>query len=195
MNKFFNSVWVKCISCLLLIIMISGGLLSVISDLLYVSPEERTGRAIKKIYGEEMPYTEIYNEEKDPLIKYDCGVINTIYEISGEKSYVLFKTTGNAGYKNGTISLWVNVLVEDGKYSIDKVILNEFDKQTLMSRLTTEFYDNYKLSDVKDAYLNGKLFTPELGHGEYSNPITGATYSANAANNAVNCVINYLGVN
>ena len=63
-----------------------------------------------------------------------------------------------------------------------------------MSKLTSSFYGNYNLTDVTSAYESGELFTTDV-NAPNSNPITGATKSANAANNAVNCVISYLGEN
>ena len=49
--KFFKSTWFKCIAVLLSRAVVLGGLLAILNDLLYVSPEERTGRAFEKIYG------------------------------------------------------------------------------------------------------------------------------------------------
>ena len=190
---FFSSIWFRCISTLLIIIVISGGLLSVLSDVLYVSDEERTGRAIKKIYGE----IEDYNIVPTTEFADDKGQINTIYEVkvSENETYLLFNATGNEGYKGGTISLWISVKEnEDATLSINKVLLDSFDKQTLMGKLTSTFYSNFALQDITDTYEKGEYFTTDSSK-ENSNPVSGATMSANAAINAVNCVINYLGEN
>ncbi len=196
MKKFFSSIWFRCIFTLLAIALISGGLLSGLNDLLYVSSEERTGRAVKKIYGEVENYETVYDRDSfDFTIEYDFGRIDKIYEVQkdADNSYILFKSTGYQGYKGGTISLWISVTEsEEGVLSIEKVILDGYEKQTLMSKLTSSFYGNFGLEDVTKAYENGELFTTDAG-AENSNPITGATMSANAANNAVNCVITYLG--
>ena len=42
----------KCTAFLLILAVLLGGILAVLNDVLYVSSEERTARAIKKIYGE-----------------------------------------------------------------------------------------------------------------------------------------------
>ena len=55
--KTIKSPWIKCTACLLLIAVISGALLAMLNDLLFVSAYERTARAIRKIYGEEKEYT------------------------------------------------------------------------------------------------------------------------------------------
>ena len=193
MKNFFSSIWFKCISTLLIIIVISGGLLSVLSDVLYVSPEKRTERAIKKIYGK----IEDFNQIPITDFTYDKGQINTIYEVkvNENETYLLFNATGNEGYKGGTISLWISVKEnEGGSLSVNKVLLDSFEKQTLMGKLTSTFYGNFTLEDITDTYEKGEFFTTDTNK-ENSNPISGATMSANAAINAVNCVITYLGEN
>ena len=58
-KQFFKSQAFKCIIVLLVIALISGGLLAILNDVLYVSEEERTMRAIEKVYGKEMKYEEL----------------------------------------------------------------------------------------------------------------------------------------
>ncbi|MCQ2387579.1 MAG: hypothetical protein MJ066_03940 [Clostridia bacterium] len=188
MNKLKNNIWFKCISILLCIALISGGLLAILNDLLYVSPEERTSRAISKIYNEQKEYKVITEEE----IEYNSvGKINKIYEIEGD---LLFQSTGYNGYKNGTITVWVKIVLEKDSYNIDKVLLESYEKQTLMSKLGDSFYNKFEITDVTEKYKNGESFTPN-GSGEMSNPVSGATYSATAGTNAVNTVIKWLGEN
>ena len=198
MSDFFKSAWFRCISVLLVIAVVLGGLLAVLNDVLYVTSEERTGRAIKKIYGENKEYSVTLDVDgEDEKIEYDCGSINKIFIVGDKKSGsydTLFQTTGYQGYKNGTITVWVKVAHSEGKAVIDKVILESYDKQTLMSKLDSTYYNAY-LTDVTTAYKDGKKFTTTPNNGEFSNPVSGATFSANAGNNAVNCVINYLGEN
>ena len=187
--KVFNNVWFKCIACLLAIAVISGALLALLSDLWNVSPETRTARAIEKIYGEEKEYSVTLDVDKvdknDKAIEYDgVGKINKIYEVGSD---LLFQTTGYKGYKEGTITLWIKVVTDGEKYSVDKVLLQSFEKQTLMSKLTGDFYGKFTLTDVTETYKNEHYFSSE------NNPVSGATYSATAACNAVNCVIRYLG--
>ena len=76
-----------------------------------------------------------------------------------------------------------------------KVILEKFDKQTLMSKLGASYYGKFSLIDITDAYNSGKLFAPTEDDNVILNPVSGATKSANAGCNAVNCVIKYVGVN
>ena len=202
MAKFFKSDWFKCVAVLLVLAVVLGGLLAVLSDVLFVSPTERANRAIKKIYGSEMQYTaelDIDGENKDnPLYYYQpndntkkIGQINKVYKIANGD--ILFQSVGYDGYKGGTITLWVKVIVgDDNKYAIDKVVLESYDKQTLMSKLDGTYYGGFRLTDVTKAYNENKFFTTD-SEGGINNPVSGATYSANAGNNAVNCVIQYVG--
>ena len=197
--SFFKTAWFKCIACLLSIAVISGALLAVLNDALAVSPEMRTMRAIKKIYGEEKEYSVVLDidskdDTKNVAIVYDgVGSVNKIYEI--DNGDILFQATGYEGYKNGTITLWIRTAKTGNDYSIEKVILEKYEKQTLMSKLTGDFYNGFKLIDATAAYNDGSLFTARDKTAENYNPVSGATYSANAACNAVNCVIRYLGEN
>lgn len=185
MSKFFKSVWFKCIFVLLAIALVSGGLLAVFNDVLYITPKERTGRAIKKIYGEKKEYSIVFDKDNgDDVTEYDFGAIEKYYTVGEDK---LFKATGYNGYKNGTVTLWIKVTAKDGKNVIDKVILESYEKQTLMSKLGNDYYDGF-LKDVTDSY-----FTVDANGGDYSNPVSGATKSATAGINAVNCVIKFLG--
>ncbi|MDY6366975.1 MAG: hypothetical protein SPL13_00430 [Clostridia bacterium] len=191
MKKFFSSTWFKCISVLLVISLIAGGLLAILNDVLYVTSEERTMRAIKKIYGEEKQYSKLLDVDDgdEALSCEDYGVIEKIFtvgDVSSDNYDLLFRSTGNHGYKNGTITLWIQVNFSSGVSKIEKVILESFTKQTLMSKLGSEYYsgfagdtDDYFTTDEKDADKN------------YA-PVSGATKSATAAVNAVNCVIYYL---
>ncbi|MBO4251732.1 MAG: hypothetical protein J5911_03610 [Clostridia bacterium] len=190
--KFYKTVWFKCIACLLVIALISGASITVLANLWEVSATERTARAIKKIYGEEKEYSVILDADgEDEIIEYDgVGTVNKVYDVSGD---LLFRTTGYKGYKNGTITLWIKAAKNGETYAIDKIILQSAEKQTLMSKLSGDFYDGFKLTDVTAAYNDKSFFSASDKTATNYNPVSGATYSATAATNAVNCVIRYLG--
>lgn len=192
MRSLFKNVWFKCITALLLIAAVSGGLLSVLNDVLFVSAEERTDRAIIKIYGELKQYDVEYDaaEGGAETIDYGYGRIDKVFTVDNGADY-LFKTTGYRGYKEGTITLWVRVSVNGGVYSIEKVVLESYEKQTLMSKLDGEYYGKFRLSDVTAEYKAGRLFSATDEDKNY-NAVSGATFSATAGNNAVNCVLKYL---
>ena len=202
--NFFKSVWFKCACCLLSIFLIAGGSLAILSNLLYVSPEERTTRALDKIYDFEITLSandfildvDGEDEEKKKEISTPYGEISKILKVDKDKednAYdLVFQATGNNGYKGGTITLWITINYQnDLATKIDKVILESNTKQTLMSKLTGEFYNNF--TDLSEDYKNGKIFTPDSDDKEnIKNVVSGATMSANAGCNAVNAVIFYV---
>ena len=190
MKKLFNAAWFRCISVLLCIALVSGGLLAVLNEALSVTAEERTMRAVKKIYGEEKTYSVVVDADDgdDAIICENFGSISKLFvigdESTGEYDY-LFKSTGNGGYKNGTVSLWIRVSVSGGERKIEKVILDGFTKQTLMSKLGG-YYDEFS-GEISDAF-----YSAEKEDGKIYAPVSGATKSATATTNAVNCVIFWL---
>ena len=206
--SFFNSVWFRCISVLLFLTLFLSGILTTFNFLFYVSPQERTDRALKKIYGVVPNYTTLIDiDSKEDGVNTNAininldadadfeGAINKIFVIGDENGEhdKLFQSVGFEGYKGGSITVWVRVkYLDNGSKKIEQVLLQEYDKQTLMSKLDSSFYNKY-LIDITDAYKNGDAFTTESGKGEFTNPVSGATYSANASNNAVNCIIAYVG--
>lgn len=188
MSKFFKSTWFKCISVLLVLAVVLGGTLAILNDVLYVSNEERTMRAITKIYGEEKTFIIKHDQsQSDSAIENEYGKINKIYLVGED---ILFQAVGYNGYKNGTITLWVQI--KNNK--IEKVIMESYDKQTLMSKLDGSFYQNF-LIDVTESFEKGEFFTPSNKSAVNYNPVSGATKSANAGCNAINCIIKYLGEN
>ena len=187
MKKITLAPWLKCVMVLLIIALVSGGLLAALNDLLAVPNSERTMRAIKKIYGEEKEYSVVL-DESSAITCGEFGTINKIYRIeSDDSSYdLLFNATGEKGYKNGTVTLWVRVKCSADFKEILKTVLGDFTKQTLMSKLGAEFYDEF-ISPVGEDY-----FTAKTDGDGIKNVVSGATYSASAATNAVNCVIYWL---
>ncbi len=210
MAKLFKSVWFRCIATLLVIILFSGVSISVLSDILYVSPQERTDRGIIKVYGSLVDYKTVFDidnekfnddtltdEQKNSII-YDTGRINKIYTVgdtSSDSYEYLFQSIGYNGFKNGTVTVWVKVLYTSGTYSITQVLLESNKNQSLINNLGGDYYANFELEDVTVAWKNKQFFTANKNDKSAVNynPVSGATYSANAGNNAVNCVINYIG--
>ena len=203
MSGFFKSTWFKCVAVLLAISAVSGGILTLFNDIFYVSAEERTDRAVKKIYGEVREYSVVLDVDAgdEPFTdEMGFGRIDKVYTVGDEASGtydLLFNSTGFGGYKNGTVTLWIQVGVtaaNDGNLKkINKVILESYEKQTLMSKLGGDFYAFFTLADVTDEILDGKYFTSdEDDNTNIKNPVSNATKSAAAVCNAVNCVIEFV---
>lgn len=191
MAKFFKSDWFKCVAFLLILSVVLCGTLAILNDVLFVDSTERTARALNKIYDREVDFTTSLDiDNGDTAITNEYGQIEKIYQVEND---LVFKSVGFNGYKNGTITLWVKVINDKGQTKIDKVIQDSFTKQTLMSKFTSEYYDNF-LIDVTAAFNNGTyIFSSKEENKAIQNAMSGATYSATAACNAINSVIVYLG--
>ncbi|MGN1042250.1 MAG: hypothetical protein ACI4SK_02060 [Christensenellales bacterium] len=171
LKTFFKSQTFKCILVLLAIALVSGGLLSIASDVLFVSEEERTTRAIKSIYGSEIAYETVFDLDKaDSVPEYatgENGFVEKVYIL--EDGNYLIKATGKNGYKNGTVSIWAVATATD-TVTLTKITVASYDKQTLMSK-----FDGKVLSDATQGDV----------------VVSGATFSARAFNNAVSAVQKY----
>ena len=86
--------------------------------------------------------------------------------------------------------MWIKVVVDGTNLNIDKVIIDGNTKQTLMSKLGDSYLKGFNgFIDISNEY--DTYFYSKDGQGK-SNPVSGATMSAQAGCNAVNCVIKYL---
>lgn len=184
-KEFLKSKEFKCIAVLLAIALVCSGLLAILSDVLSVSADERTARSLKKIYGYEVTNYDTVEIDKQIDVS-EYGTIDLLYRIdNGENDYdLLFKATGDEGYKNGTITVWVQVNVKNNQAKFVKTILADYEKQTLMSKLGSSYYNAFE--------YNGKFYSITTNENSNKNVVSGATKSSNAGNNAVNCVIKYV---
>jgi len=167
-KQFLKSKTFLCIIVLLCIALVSGGLLSIMNDLLNVSDEERVQRTVKSIYGKEMDYVVLPAEYGD-----DDGRIDAVYLLA-DGNY-LVKATGYKGYKSGTITVWCVANFVDGTFTgVTNVSIASYEKQTLMSKFTSDVLSRFG------------------GKEQNAVTVSGATYSAKACNNAVNTVLSYV---
>ena len=200
-TNFFKSTLFKCLVSLLTIALVASGLLAILNDLLYVDDATRTARALKKIYD-----YDIYNyetvleaEDESKMLKYNGdSYVDKVYVVDGatENDYdVLIHATGGQGYKNGTITLWIRVNVVESEQAGTKttseqivtVIVDGYEKQTLMSRISKPFLERFCIN-ITDKYED--IFT--MKDESLKTPVTGATKSGNAVCNAVNCALEYM---
>jgi Na+-translocating ferredoxin:NAD+ oxidoreductase RnfG subunit len=188
-KQFFKSNTLKCLLVLTCIALVSGGLLAIFNDVLYISDEEQLNRAIAEIYGTTIGYEEFTVNEADSTNEY--GSIDSVYKL--DDGNYLIKSTGIDGYKNGTVTAWVVIGFTDGAFSgINDVTLESYDKQTLMSQMGDSFYSVFTSEDNQDEVLEGQYFYPLENDETIQNVVTGATYSSNAFDNAVNSSLYYV---
>ena len=169
---------------LVLIGAILGGLLAILNDILYVSPEERTMRTIKNFYdGVEQNYTVLEVSSNDAVNQF--GKVDIVYQIA-DGNY-LIKTTGNHGFHEGTVTMWLLAKFDNGTFvEFLKIKYAENEGQTLMSNFSDEFYDVYLGNDIKHGY-----FTVDKAQ-QNNNVVAGTTKSSIAINNAINCAYYYI---
>lgn len=125
---------VLAVLVLVVIALVSGGLLAILNDLLYVSDEERTARSLNKVYASES-FTEL-EIDADYASNADYGEIVYLYEAAD--GTIIISTRGQKGWKgqseivmavnNGTI---VNMIVstyggDDKTTSIDADYLKQY---------------------------------------------------------------------
>lgn len=186
-KDFLKSTAFKCILVLLCIALVSGGLLSVLNDLLYVSEEEKIQRVISSLYdGKQVEFTAEEIKESDKQNYY--GTINTVYSLSDGN--IIVNSTGSGGYKGGSVTVWTIIIMSENKLAgIKAVSIDSYEKQTLMSQLNAKFLSTYSSND--ELIANGEYFATS-GDDIITSVTTGATMSSNATNNAVNAALNYI---
>ena len=190
-KQFFRSKTFLCIVVLLCIALVAGATLSIMNDLLYVDDAERVARTVKNIYGSAIDYVTVYDleeemqkpEQNQVFYNYEGrdrkgavvelgGSIDNVYLLA-DGNY-LIKATGMQGYKQGSVSVWCVAHFKDGSFDcIDSVSVAEYDKQTLMSKFTKNVLSGYSGSD------------------QFTRVESGASYSSDALNNALNAVLAY----
>lgn len=162
--------FIKPLVVMLSIILVCGGLLAVLSDLLEVTDLERIQRAIDNIYqDEQIKLAETVGIETiDMSDLKDKGEVKACYILTNGDYLILSR--GKKGYSNGTITTYV-AISED--FVVKKVVQDSYTGQTLMSKLTS----------IYEKYVNKNSATT---YEEFSDVvITGATYSSHACSNSV----------
>lgn len=168
----------KAIAVMVSIMLVCGGLLAILSDLLYVSDTERIQRAIDKIYVEPVTLQKTLDvSDVDTTSFSEYGEIKSCYKLSNDDYLVL--STGKKGYSNGTVTLYVSIAVNDGVAVVKNTVQDSYTGQTLMSKLSSLY------QEFKDKTSNqNKQDVTEI--------VTGATYSSRAASNAVYCALQFV---
>ncbi len=185
-REFFKSTAFKSLAVLLTIVIVAGGLLAICNDLFYISPEERFARSLAKIYGDSatVERTVEVTAENGTFAK---GTVEDCYLMS-DGNY-LVKSVGKDAYKNGTITVWTVIKVTDGKLSgIGKVLFEETSVGSYFG-VSDAFLSEFSAYD--EAVSEGKRFSND-GDSGIAHPYTGASFSANAFNNAVNTAIDFV---
>lgn len=177
----FNKVAIKSIFVLIIIALASGLLLSVLSDVLYVSETEKIAFRISKVYSK----STLKNEgEVDSGFSSLIGSIEGVFHM--EDGAVVISSKGFNGYKSGWVKCYTAFTV-DGILS--NIVIDSNKNQSLISNFTASWLKaNFCGKDVNgiDAFVLS-------GSGEmvYS-IVSGATFTSIAIANSVNVALEYL---
>ncbi len=182
-KEFFKSTAFKCIAVLLSIVLICGILLTLCNALFFVTDEERTARAVAKVFpGEEVTYTQ--DEVAAKYADTASYSVSQAFTMTGSrKGQYLLNVTGKGGYSSGTVTCWILIEAVSGDTTnpgsftgIEKVVvtantnqsfinyIGEDDIQAVIDKQENNGFTNYDTSGIK----------------------TGATFSLGAIANAMN---------
>lgn len=194
LKAFFTGTAFRCVAVLLGIVLVSGALLAIFNDLLFVSAEERFNRTLAKIYGKTVSTTTV--EFTPEEAGYSGGTVNAAYLV--DDGNYLVQTTGNGGYSNGTVTLWTVLSCEGSRENgdlvwkgIEKVVYESNEKQSYISKIKSKFYASFTVHN--DELLAGKKFTAAaISDSEGIFTLSaGASRSSAAIVNAVNTAIDF----
>lgn len=190
-KQFFKSAAFKSLTVLLAIVIVAGALLAIFNDLLKVTDEEKFKRSLQKIYGGDAEVKTTILASDAESVKIDGNTVNQAY-LMDDGNY-LIQATGNGGWQNGSITVWVIMSCTGSKESnslkwngIERVVYESNDKQSYITRFSDADYALF--ADHNTDLVAGKLF------GDGINVVkTGASapFTFGALTAAVNATVNY----
>lgn len=158
-------------------LLFSGIFLTVAYAFLQVTDEERTLRAIAKIYGEQKKITAV--EITADVEKQGQAAIIEAYKV--EDGNYLVKSKGKGGF-GGTVTCWVRVDIENGAIAkVNKVVIEKSDGETQLNQI--DFLSKYFDTPYSDGLIYGK------DNGFIT---SGSSMSSAAINNAVNGAVSFV---
>ena len=185
-KEFFKSTAFKCIAVLLIIVLVSGILLTFCNALFAVSPEEELDRVLGQIYPDGNVEEIIYNEDNptEYTIEFSKGNIEAAYKMDDDN--YLISAFGTGGY-GGTVTCWI-VVEMNGNTAISgvgKVVVSGSQGETYLNNIPEEAFEYYSKN-----YADGEEFnvTDLVNEG-----LTGkATMSLTAITNSVNTALEFV---
>ena len=184
-KEFFKSTAFKCIAVLLSIVLICGILLTFCNALFFVTTDERTARAVAKVFpGEEVTY-----EEDEVVAKYASTAsysVDQAFTMTGTREgQYLLNITGKGGYSNGTVTCWVLVSADAEAQvfeGVENVVVTANTNQSFITKIGDE--DIQAVIDKQDDEDFSVYNTTGI--------TTGATFSLGAISNTMNGAKSYV---
>lgn len=145
---------------LVVIALISGALLSILQDVLFVSNEERTARALKKVYASES-YTdiEINAEYKERTITY-------YYFKTNKETQDTTTVTGLYRADDGTIIIGASGVKSWNEKGFAEIMMAVGDDGVIKAAVVSTFNGDDKATSVNQKYINNTY----VGKNVFDNP-------------------------
>jgi len=176
----FKSTPFFAVLVLVVIALVSGVILSVLSDVLYVTDEERTNRDLAKVY----------TSDSFTAIDIDSSAVtaggNVLYLYQAADGAVVIKASGEKGWKG---SAEVVLAVKDGK---------------IVNAIISSYNGDDKTASIKSSHLNSMFVGQELdgdlkftttgvvGGGDLITAAPSSKYSWSSVISGVNVAVDYL---
>ena len=153
-KKSFKQTPVFAVIVLVCIALLSGVILSVLSDVLYVSPEEKTARDLAKVYSEsEFDLTDPNQPVIDTSVVMADGTIHYLYQAAD--GAIVIKASGIKGWKG---SAEIVFAVKDGK---------------IVNAIISSFNGDDKTSSIKASHLEKMFIGQDITAGDLEFTTTG----------------------
>lgn len=174
---------VLAVLVLVVIALVSGGLLAILNDLLFVSEEERTNRSLNKVYASES-FTEL-EIDADYASSADYGEIVYLYEAAD--GTIIISARGQKGWKGQ--SQIVMAVSTDG--TIVNMIVGDYggdDKTTSIDADYLKQYTGMQVTADLKFTVSGEAGAVDVSSGASATHTMGSICSA--ANMAVYYLVN-----
>ena len=183
-KEFFKSTAFKCIAVLLIIVLVSGILLTFCNALFYVSDQDKLDRVLSNIYGESVETTPF--EKEDMVVEFDNGTINSAYQVTDSSDYII-NSSGTGGFY-GKVTCWVVVEVKDNAVSgIRRVVLEGADNdKEYTSHISEDKYNYFSDSFSEEGFTVNDWKNDSLHGG--ATPTSTMTAIVNSVNTALEFV-------
>ncbi len=198
-KQFFHGKAFKCIIVILIIVLVCGIFLTFCNSLFAVSDEERTDRAMEKLYTDETVHADNITDQATKAgesLELDYSTVKPLYQVDNE-DYVV-QIAGKQGY-GGNVTCWV-VVHDDGTQvtGLGTVIAQSSENtgESFLSNLGDDDFARFS-AEYEDGVVYAYGFANDTSTTHADGYVaTGASKSyrgvCNAVNGAIEFVNNYL---
>ncbi len=196
-KQFFHGKAFKCIIVILIIVLVCGIFLTICNSLFEVSADERTKRAMDKLYTEDVSATDITDQIPDDVAtEMTYSTVKAFYKVDNG-DYVV-QISGKQGY-GGSVTCWV-VVHDNGTQvtGLGTVIAQSSENtgESFLSNLSDDDFERFSIN-YEDGIVYAYGFANDTSTTHADGYVaTGASKSyrgvCNAVNGAIEFVNNYL---